>query len=335
MSNKTISRRDFLQTGTALGIALGLRPLLSPAASPVTAAGKRIGMIGLDTSHAVEFTKTLNAAAADGIYDGYRITAAYPYGSRRIPSSYNRIKSYTQEVQQLGVKIMPSIEAMLAETDVIMLETNDGGPHPEQARLVLEARKPVFIDKPVAASLRDAINIYEQAGKYNVPIFSSSTLRYVDNMESIRNGSLAGKVIGAETYSPCETEPSHPDLFWYGVHGVEMLFAAMGTGCRKVSRVHTADTDIVTGIWEDGRTGTFRGTRSGVHAYGGMVYGDKANAPISGYSGYAPLLQQIIKFFRSGIPPVTPEETLQIYAFMDAADTSRKRKGKTVSMIKI
>ncbi|MET7000320.1 Gfo/Idh/MocA family protein [Chitinophaga defluvii] len=330
-----INRRDFLQMAATLGIGISLYPHSSYGALPAQRKGKRIGIIGLDTSHSIEFVRTLNAPDIGDAYEGYTVTAAYPYGSREIKSSYSRIEDYTKQVKKHGVTIASSLDELLKVTDVIMLETNDGRLHKEQAKRVFEAGKTVFIDKPVAASYRDVVRIYEMAEQYKVPLFSSSTLRYVENMEMLRNGSLAGKILGADTFCPCEIEPSHPDIFWYGVHGVEMLFAVMGIGCSTVQRVHTASTDIVTGVWEDGRTGVFRGTRTGVSSFGGMAYGEKGNVPIKGYNGYEPLLHKIIDFYKTGIPPVSSKETIELYAFMEAADESKRQNGKAISLAKL
>jgi predicted dehydrogenase len=259
------------------------------------------------------------------------VVAAYPYGSRDIESSFKRIPGYTDDVKKLGVEITGSIDELLNKADVILLETNDGRLHLEQALLVFKAGKPVFIDKPVAASLSDTIAIYDAAKRYKVPVFSASSLRYMETVQAVTKGKI-GKVLGADTYSPATLEKNHPDLFWYGIHGVETLFTVMGMGCKSVSRVHTDNTDIMVGVWEDGRIGTVRGTRSGQHTYGGTVYGETGDATLGPYSGYDSLLVQIIKFFQTGQPPVTPEETLEIYAFMTAADESKRNAGAPASL---
>ncbi|MDP2114964.1 MAG: gfo/Idh/MocA family oxidoreductase, partial [Bacteroidota bacterium] len=210
-------------------------------------------------------------------------------------------------------------------------ETNDGRLHLEQALPVLKAGKRMFIDKPMAASLADAIAIFEASKKYKVPIFSSSSLRYINGMDEVISGKI-GKVLGAETYSPAKLEKTHPDLFWYGIHGVETLFTAMGTGCKSVVRVSNDDTDLVIGTWEDDRIGTFRGIRKGKEDYGGTVFGEKAIKVLGNYAGYNPLLVQIIQFFKTGIAPVKEEETLEILAFMEAADLSKANGGKAVEI---
>jgi len=197
---------------------------------------------------------------------------------------------------------------------------------------VMKAGKTLWIDKPVAGTLVDAIAIYDAARHYKVPVFSASSLRYATNVQETASGISAGKVLGADTYSPCPLESTHPDFFWYGIHGVEILLTVMGTGCKQVSRVHTEDTDVVTGVWSDGRIGTFRGNRKGPNEYGGTAIGEKALAKLGPYSGYEPLLKEIIKFFNTGVAPVSPEETLEIYAFMEAADESKRKGGVVVTL---
>ena len=193
---------------------------------------------------------------------------------------------------------------------------------------MLKAGKPCFIDKPIAASLTDAVAIFEAAKKYKVPVFSASSLRCGKNSLAVRAGSL-GKVTRCETTSPASLEPTHPDLFWYGIHGVESLFTVMGTGCQSVTRGKTPDGLIeVVGQWSDDRVGIFREGKG----YSGTATGEKGTGPVGSYDGYDPLVVEIVKFFRTGQPPVTEAETLEIYAFMEAADESKRQNGAKVTL---
>jgi predicted dehydrogenase len=259
------------------------------------------------------------------------VVAAYPHGSPDIESSVSRIPGYTGEVQELGVEIVDSIEDLLERVDVVLLETNDGRPHLEQALQVIQAGKPLFIDKPIAGSLVDAVKIYDAARAHQVPVFSASSLRFMTSALAVREGSI-GRVLGADTFSPATLEPTHPDLFWYGIHGVEILFTVMGTGCETVQRTRTDGAELVVGVWSDGRIGTFRGIRDGERGYGGTAYGTEGIVPVGPYEGYQPLVAAIVRFFRTGVAPVTPEETLEIYTFMEAADESIRQGGKAVNM---
>jgi predicted dehydrogenase len=326
-----IRRRDFIKTIAAGSVTVGIAGKISASGILPYQELKRIGIIGLDTSHSIAFAKALNDTSQDAAFTGYRIVAAYPKGSNDIPSSVERIPGYTEDIKNLGVEIVNSIQELIEKVDFVLLETNDGRLHLGQALPVMKAGKRMFIDKPVAASLADAIAIYNAAIHYNVPVFSSSSLRYITGAREIAEGSI-GKVLGADTFSPATLEETHPDLFWYGIHGVETLFTLMGRGCKTVTRTFTANYDKVVGTWNDGRIGTFRGIRSGKSDYGGTVFGEKGISVLGKYSGYNPLLTSIIEFFRSGIPPVKPEETIEIYAFMAAADESKLKGGIPVEM---
>jgi predicted dehydrogenase len=326
-----IKRRGFIKTATAGIIGISMTSKVSLLNKENYSQSGRVGIIGLDTSHSVAFTEALNDPSAGPEFGGYKVVAAYPKGSNDIKSSVDRIPGYTDEVKKLGVEIVNSIEELLPKVDVVLLETNDGRLHLEQALQVLKAGKRMFIDKPIAASLSDVIAIFEAAKHYNVPVFSSSSLRYISGAQEIVQGKI-GKVLGADTYSPATIEKTHPDLFWYGVHGVETLFTLMGTGCKSVSRIYTDNTDIVVGIWQDNSIGTFRGTRSGKGGYGGTVFGEKGILTLGEYQGYNPLLIKIIDFFNTGIVPVTADETLEIFGFMQAAEESKLKGGASVDI---
>ena len=288
----------------------------------------RVGIIGLDTSHAPAFAKTMNANPPVSGAEGCRIVAAYPKGSPDIKSSIERVPGYIEEMKKLNVDIVDSIDELLKRVDAVLIETNDGRPHYEQVIPCLKAGKPCFIDKPIAGSLSDAIAIVEASKKYRVPVFSSSSLRFGKNSLAVRGGSI-GKVSSSETTSPASLEPTHPDLFWYGIHGVESLFTVMGTGCQSVVRGKTAEGKIeVVGQWSGGRTGTYR--EGG--GYVGKAIGEKGESPVGSYDGYDPLVFAIVKFFHTGVAPVTPEETLEIYAFMEAADESKRLNGASVTL---
>ena len=147
----------------------------------------RAGIIGLDTSHAIAFTKLLNDTTAKDRVEGCRVVAAYPKGSPEIKSSVERVPEYTKQVKELGVEIVDSIDSLIAKVDVVFLETNDGRPHLEQVLPVLKAHKPVFIDKPIAGSLADAVAIFDAANQHKVPVFSSSSLRFAEGAQALRD----------------------------------------------------------------------------------------------------------------------------------------------------
>ncbi|MBL8797470.1 MAG: Gfo/Idh/MocA family oxidoreductase [Planctomycetia bacterium] len=331
LPHASLTRRQMLHaSGLSLAGLCASSSSVFPQANPKTL---RAGIIGLDTSHVVAFTKILNNPKSEGELAGIKVVAAFPGGSPDIASSKNRIEGFTKTLQeQYQVEIVPSIDELLKKVDVVLLESVDGRPHLAQVTPVLKAGKPVFIDKPVAGSLADAIQIYDLAKETRTPCFSSSSLRFAPGVQEMRNQPKVGEVIGCDAYGPSPTEEHHPDLFWYGIHGCEILFTIMGAGCESVTRTHTKDTDLVAGVWKGGRIGTFRGIRAGKADYGATVFGKTGVAPAGGSGGYEPLVVEIAKFFKTGKPPVSAEETLDIFAFMEAADESKRRNGAPVTI---
>jgi predicted dehydrogenase len=304
--------------------------------SPAAAEGViRAGIIGCDTSHAVAFAELLNAPDATGPRAQVEVVAAYPGGSDDIPSSRDRVAGYVEKLRSMNVEIVDSIDALLTKVDVVLLESVDGRRHLEQARPVFAAGKRTFIDKPLAADLKDAVEIARLARQHNVPWFSASALRYSNpTIELAANKSLGG-VQGVDAFSPCSLEPHHRDLAWYGVHGVETLFTLMGPGCESVTRTHSDAGDVATGRWRDGRIGTFRGMRAGKQDYGATVFGEQGIATATGFGGYGPLVDEIAQFFISGKPPIDPAITLEMFAFIEAADESKRRGGAAVSLAEV
>ena len=296
------------------------------AAEPENAKPLRAGIIGLDTSHVVAFTKTLNAENPKPEAAGVRVVAAWPDGSTDIPSSIDRVPKFTEDVKKLGVEIVDSIDELVQKVDVVMIESLDGRIHLEQLRPVLKAKKPVFIDKPLAANLPDVLRIFDEAKAAGVPIFSSSSLRFGKSTLAARAGEL-GKISHCVASSPASLESHHVDLYWYGIHGCESLYTVLGSGCISVQRGTTADGKIeVTGEWPNGRIGIFREGKG----YSGHAKGDKGERDIGAYEGYDPLVYEIVKFFKTGTPPVSAEETIEIYTFMEAADESKRQNGAKV-----
>ncbi|QDT52621.1 hypothetical protein Pan44_06330 [Caulifigura coniformis] len=308
------------------------------AAAPLMAADEpapvKIGIIGLDTSHVPAFTKLFNNPKADGDLAGFRVVAGYP-GGTDYPPSRDRVKKFTDGMRDAGVEIVDTIPELLAKVDVVLLESVDGRIHLQEAIPVILAKKPVFIDKPVAGSLVDAMAIYELARRHNVPCFSSSSYRFSPGVVGLKNSEQVGEVLGAETWGPCSYQAGTPDLCFYGIHGVESLFTLMGGGCESVTRLKTKDVDLVAGVWSGGRIGSFRGIRGGKSTAGAVVFGKNGIVSSMDGASYEHLCREIGKFFRTRQAPVSPEETIEMFAFMEAADESVRRDGQPVRIAEI
>jgi len=318
-------------------------------ASTLTAAEPvKVGIIGLDNYQAVAFTELFHNPKVEGDLAGIKVIAAFPAGSPDIEESVRELPKWKEQIQKLGVEIVNSPEAVLKRVDAVLVMSVDGRAHLEQLKPILKAGKPVYIGRPLAASLADAVEIYRFAAEHKTPIFSCSQHRFSPGFIGMRKHPEVGDVLGADVYGGCPREPHHPDLFWHGIHGVETLYTIMGPGCVSVTRVSTDVAEVVTGVWKDGRVGTYRGIRTGAPKYSATVFGTKGvstagiyghGVPVKGvvptndrYMGYEATAVEIAKFFKSKTPPVKAEETIELFAFMEAAEESKRLNGVAVKL---
>ncbi len=297
----------------------------------------KVGIIGLDTSHVIAFTKALNDPTDKDHIAGLRVVAAYKGGSPDVKASATRVDGYTAELRdKWKVEIVNDIPTLCSKVDAVLLESVDGRTHLEQVKPVFAAHKPVFIDKPLAGSYKDAKEIVDLGKAAGVPWFTASSLRFWEETERLKNPEGIGHVMAFDVLGPTIREPHVPSLFNYGVHAIEMLYQLMGPGCDSVTFETSGNQDVVVAKWKDGRLGVMRGFSSGLYAFSITAYGDKGvlhsgDRP----EGYGALLAQIAKFFQTHVAPVDPNESLEVIAFMEAAELSQVRGGVAVPLSEI
>ena len=293
----------------------------------------KVGIIGLDTSHSLAFTKHLNVTREKPEYEDFRVVAAVVHGSKDIASSTNRYPKYITQVKEMGVEIVPDVDTLLGKVDAVLLETNDGREHLWQAEKVFKAGKRCFIDKPLAHNLADSVKIVALAKKYGATFFTSSAIRYVKAVQRVKETNLT--IRGMDCWTCFNYEPTHDKWYWYGVHAVDPLFSVMGRGCETVTSFSGADGEIAVGRWKDGRFGVARGlstNRPGA-PYGGVIFTvEEGQVDMGGYEGYGEELSFILKMFKTGEVPVDPEESLEALAFLTAADRSSAAGGVPVKI---
>ncbi len=297
-----------------------------------TAAEIRLGIIGTDTSHVIAFTEILNNPTSPDYVPGARVVAAYKGGSPDVESSYKRVDKFAEELStKWKVELVSDIATLCRKVDGVLLESGDGRVHLAQVKPVIAAGKPVFIDKPLASTLEDAREIARLAKQAGVPWFSASSLRFAEIATSLKFPDITSAI----TWGPGPLEPHHQlDLSWYAIHAVELLYTLMGTGCEEVTRTYTPDSDVVVGKWKGGRLGTVQALRPYGH-FGAVVFRpeEKVNqSDPKATDSYHPLVVEIIKFFETKQPPFPNEETLEMFAFMDAAQRSKEAGGAPMKL---
>jgi hypothetical protein len=306
-----------------------LFPLSFLFVDPAKAADLRIGIVGTDTTHGTHFTRMLNDASAKDRVMGARIVAAFKGGSPDIENSRSRIERLTNEITGYGVPLVNNISDLCGRVDGILILSVDGRKHLEEVRQSLQCKVPLFIDKPLAATLADAREIARLADAAHVPWFSSSAMRF-SPIQSLH----VPQVKGAFVWGPGPLEEHHAlDLSWYAIHPIEMLYVIMGTGAVEVTRMHSDDADVITARWSDGRVATVRAIRP-YSKYGAIAFlpNEQSKMIPDLEVGYGPILAEIVKFVRTKAPPVPNEETLEIFSFMDAAQRSQAESGRPVRL---
>lgn len=307
----------------------------------------RVGVLGVDNYQSVAYSQLFNSPKATGDLTGLKVTAAFPSTpSDDIPDSVENYPKWKVQITKFGVEIVDSVEELFKRCDAVMIMSLDGRRHVAEATAALRAKKRLYIGRPFAANLKDAVAIAKVAEETKTPFFSCSQHRFSPGFIGMRNHPEVGTVLGCDVYGGCATEPHHAELMWQGIHGVETLYTIMGPGCVSVRSTSTEVAEVITGTWSDGRVGTFRGLKKGAVKYSATVFGDKGvsvsgiyghGVPEKGivptkdkYMGYEGLAIEMAKFFKGEELPVKPAETLELFAFMEAAHESKRQNGALI-----
>lgn len=288
----------------------------------------RIGLIGLDTSHALKFAEILNAP---GSTMGGRVVAAFPGGSPDMEKSISRVAGFREALEtRLGVEMLDTPEAVAESVDLVIITAVDGRTHPDLLRRTLPHGRPTFVDKPFTISSEAARRMLDEAEAVGVTVSSSSALRFADPLVETLADPVGGELVGIEAYGPLEWEATQPGYFWYGIHGLEMLVAALGPAVESV-QVHRGDgTEVLVATWKDGRIGTFRGGERGHRRFGAVLHRAGGACHVDPSSGdrpfYAAMLERIIATLPSGRPLVPREQILAVVRLIEAANESRRSR---------
>lgn len=328
--------------------------VLAPAVAQDAAPEKppvRIGVLGLDNYQAVAYAQLFNSPKATGDLAGLKVVAAYPIGSEDIAESKTSLPKWKEQIGKFGVEMVDSVDELLKRCDAVMIMSLDARHHLQQVEPVLRAKKPVYIGRPLAASLDDALAIFKLAAETKTPCWSSSQHRYSPGFAGMKDHPEVGKVLGCDVYGGCTSDPNTPEFVWSALHSIETLYAILGPGCVSVTCTSSPTAEQFTCTWSDGRIGTFRGIKQGAVKYSATVFGDKGvstagiyghGVPVKGivpttdkYMGYEGIALEMAKFYKGGPTPVAPEETIEIFALLEAAQQSKAAGGKTVRIAEV
>lgn len=286
----------------------------------------RIGLIGLDTSHAGSFTEVLNGP--NSREPAARVVCAFPGGTPDWEMSWSRIEGITAQVKALGVEIVPTPEAVARDSDLIFITEVDGRMHPDLLERVAAQGKPVFVDKPFATNVKDATRMLDLAKAHDIPLMSCSALRYAEALTKALADESGGAITGVDVFGPMALQDAAPGLLWYGVHGMEIIVRVMGIGCREIQAINNGENgEVHTMTWGDGRLATYRGLRKSHSGFGAVIHREKSfqliDMAAGGQSYYVGMLDAILRCLPAGRSDVPAAEMLEVVRLMEAGNQAR------------
>lgn len=285
----------------------------------------KVGVIGLDTSHSIEFIRVMQAPDYP---EADRVTGMKAVTCLRFETPYQNKEGLDQRQKQLeawGVKVTESFDEAAAGCDAYLLEINDGSYHLDYFRRLAGLGKPVFLDKPLAGSLDDGREILRLAGRHKTRVWSSSALPFSPALAEALEPFAAIRL--AHVYGALGKAPAGDSLIWYGVHTFETLQRIMGPGAKSVTAHESASETVAIVDYGEGRQGLVECV-AGCYVYGGRAHGsDKKEGKMRVKSfvlpaAYPPLVRAIAAFFAGGPAPVPLETTFEGLAMMAAARQS-------------
>jgi hypothetical protein len=294
----------------------------------------RVGLVDFDTSHVVAFTQRLNHVDVQESewVNGAKVVAGCPGESEMMPE---RIPGYEATLRGHGVEMVQRPEDLLGKIDAVMIESQQGSRHLNRARPFLQAGLPTFVDKPFAETVDDADAMIALAEKHRAPLLSCSALRYDPQIAAaVARQNDLGRILSADTWTSASLHPGNPGLLHYGIHGVEMLYALMGTGCESVLAPGTDKGEVATGVWKSGHVGAVRGLREGQGGNGMVVHYEKGHEAfvVEGAAFYRELMREFVRMCETRRAPLPYAEMREIIAFCAAAHASQLAGGARVDL---
>lgn len=283
----------------------------------------KAAIIGLDTSHSIQFSMRTMAKDCD---PEQRVEGLEILSCMRFETPFQDKKGLDERTAQLeewGVKVTESFEEAVEGAEALLLEVNDPALHVEYFEKAAKLGLPIFLDKPLADNMANGLEIARLVKKYNVRMFSASSLRFINSMEE--SISKFEDIQCASIFGPLGIAPTGESVVWYGVHAFEILQRIMGCGAESVTAVNDEKGVVAVVHYKDGRRGVIE-LAKGAFVYGGNVRtdSDKDVFLCDMTYAYKGLLDRIVAFFNGGPAPVEFDDTLEIMNLLDTTVRSMK-----------
>ena len=265
---------------------------------------KKIGFIDyyLDEWHANNYPEFI-AKESNGEYQ-----VCYAYGKIDSP-----IGGMTNEewATKNNVTLLDSIEEVIEKSDfLVVLSPDNPEMHEELCKLPLQSGKLVYVDKTFAPDKETAIRIFENADAHNTKCFSSSALRFSDELKDIDTEKIYK--IYSEGPGPLEM---------YSIHQIEPIVCLMKSRAKRLMFLGDEKHPSMIIEFEDGRYAQMyhREDKNGTFAITTVDADNRANRYEIASDFFGLFIKAMVKFFDTGVVPVSHEQTIDVIAARTAA----------------
>lgn len=225
----------------------------------------RIGIVGSDNSHAVNYSRLANIEGVVG--DDARVVAITGPDPER-----------TKEVAGLGniPEIVETPQDLLGKVDAVLVVHRHGDLHLANTLPFLEAGLPVYVDKPFTISLDDGAQLIRTAELNNALLTSYSSLRYASTVTDIAAslGDL-GRIHAGHMTGPCDFSSEYGGPFFYATHVLEMALRLLGDDVTTVRAIRVGSSVIVTVTWANDTVVTISYLTGAAYHFHITLFGEK------------------------------------------------------------
>jgi len=282
-----------------------------------------VALIGLDTSHAIEFARRIQGSDYP---DNRRVSGLSASHCLRFATHFQDdagLDVRQKLLESWGIKVTSDFSEAVTVCDGLMLTINEPALHLPYLKRCLELKKPIFLDKPLADTLENGREMVKLAIAAKVPFFCSSALRCDPAVEAAAR--LMPSPAAVTVWGPLGTAPFGSSVLWYGVHAFEMLQRLMGCGAATVQVIKDMRGMVVHVGYCDGRRGVVELTAD-AYRYGGVLRDHRS--PEVHFSVqdstifYDCLMTKVAGFFLTGQSPLPVDDMLEVMGMLDAAERS-------------
>ena len=223
--------------------------------------------------------------------------------------------------EKFGMEKCGTIEELAEKSDfIVILAPSNPETHLRLAEAALKFGKRTYIDKTFAPDYKTAKKIFDIAKEYGAEFFSTSALRYADELDSI------------EVKDACKVSGTGSNFDEYVIHLCEMLVKKIGMGAESIianEKDGNVELDIAYG---DARRATLIFGQGIPFAMASDLFAPLSELTPMASPYFNSLMKDILCFFSGADVSFDTCETLEVMKIREAAIKANNDRGTTVAI---